>query len=711
MHGGAAGRGVEGSGQADKPLDTHEPAQPATGAFWPAGDAPNTSELLSNQEVLECSEAELKRQRKELRRQQKKREQEESLVRVTVQQVSGNRLATLKVGPQHLVRDLAQSLGQAAGVDGSGLVLIKDTEVLDGQLTAEQAGLKEGSVLTAVRSPGLFLAAAHIDGSVVLWSAETGKQERHLQTRHGAVLALSFSPSGTLLLVGCTDGTMSSWSVAQGHIEVLFQGHRGAVNCVAFSPDGATAVSGSADMSVRIWRSLNGECLGTVAGHTGPVTSLSFISSGEVLATGSADKTARLWHMAKSKCIAVFEGHHDGLTSVALSHGSEPLLLATGSLDSTVRVWLAKERGKCWRKLKGHKGPVQTVVFVEIQSRFAVQTGSEQLLVGVADGSAMLWDIVNAVTVHHFGSHHGPKLSSLACSPKSSLLAIGSEDGTVQFWTASTGKKNMRLVFEQDGSSTQHGPAIQTPAVSCVSFSAGPMLLGSQRQKLLSDQPELQSFLPPHGESKSGSPLKMHVQSPRAQASLQPQTRAKDVTRARPALLAQQLHEFRHQHEMEAKQRLLGQQQASSPGQPTVFRQPRHGKSEHPTASNSEVLDGSSQYSSGSKTIAATIVASPGISSPLASSQLDYRNYQQQRASLQPAIDPAFGIAATKAASAPGVQGSVAPTSAVPSLASRSEPVLRLRLPQVARAGPTPYRVKSAACLPSAPPLPPLVPG
>mmetsp|Transcript_69294 Transcript_69294/g.122652 ORF Transcript_69294/g.122652 Transcript_69294/m.122652 type:complete len:721 (-) Transcript_69294:75-2237(-) len=417
-------------------------------------------------------EEELKRLHK-LRKQQHRMEQENAMLRLEVQSVSGIRLASIKVAPRHRLRDIAQAISKTACVDHAGLVLSHGSEVLDFSMTAQEAGLKDGSTITALRSPELVVAVGHEDGSVGLWSAETGRHERTVHGKRGAILSLAFSPRGSLLLTGCMDGTMSVWSLATGRLEVLFQGHRGPVTCVCWSHDGATVLSGSADTSVRIWQSTNGDCLGILANHTAALGAIGLAPDGQHLVTGSSDKTAKLWQLERKKCIANFEGHADDITCLAFSETDEPVLVATGSEDSTVRVWTAKENGKCWRKLKGHKGPVRSVVFLSMEAL------TEQIVVGVADGSGLLWDVRNAVTVRHFGSHNGPELLCLASSPGSSMVGIGSQDGSVQLWMASTGHKSYRLQPESNDETS-----MRAPAVHCLAFSAGPSTAPAAKAKV-----------------------------------------------------------------------------------------------------------------------------------------------------------------------------------------------------------------------------------
>ncbi|CAE8588834.1 unnamed protein product [Polarella glacialis] len=410
------------------------------------------------------------------------------LIRIFVQQMNGDRLVAMKVGPDHTVKDIVKAIGHAAGVQAP-LLLAFQSRVLDERGRVKEVGLRDGSSLTAIRYPELFVAVAHEDGSVALWSAETGQRERLVQGNRGAVLAVAFSPNGTMIVSGCMDGTLSLWNVATGVREALFQGHRGPVMTVACCPDGVTVASGSLDRSVKLWEMHTGANICSLPGHGGPIGAVVFSPDGGYLASAAADNTAKLWHVSRRHCLATFEGHRMALTSVAFSQYGT--VLATGSADASVRIWATEStqenKGKCWRRLKGHKGAVRSVSFLPPQG--------ELLAVGVADGSAMLWDVRNAICVRAIGSHSGPELRSLAVSPAGSLIAMGSEDGSVQLWKTESAQQCLRL--------PGHASAVHQ-----VAFSAGLGPTGKRTALPSDSQPGSQQRSGSRVPSQQGPPSK-----------------------------------------------------------------------------------------------------------------------------------------------------------------------------------------------------------
>src|SRR4051812_20275607 len=104
----------------------------------------------------------------------------------------------------------------------------------------------------------------------------TTKQRTLVNDPDGPVLAVDFSPDGTLLVTGDGHGHVKLWEVHSGACRTRLQGHALAVCAVVFSPDGQTLASGSVDGALRLWSVPGQQCIATVCPDETPITSVAF---------------------------------------------------------------------------------------------------------------------------------------------------------------------------------------------------------------------------------------------------------------------------------------------------------------------------------------------------------------------------------------------------------------------------------------------------
>jgi hypothetical protein len=90
-------------------------------------------------------------------------------------------------------------------------------------------------------------------GGLYLYDVDKGEQFASLPAPRDDLIALAFSPDGSLLFVGSTDCTVRVIDVASRQELAVLSGHVGGVNALAFSPDGNTLASAGGDGLVRLW--------------------------------------------------------------------------------------------------------------------------------------------------------------------------------------------------------------------------------------------------------------------------------------------------------------------------------------------------------------------------------------------------------------------------------------------------------------------------
>jgi WD40 repeat protein len=291
-----------------------------------------------------------------------------------------------------------------------------------------------------------LLAAACNDKTVRVWDPSTNEEVYTITGHRGYVLALAFSPDGTLLASAGGDNTVKVWHLEQRK-ELASLAHADKVLSVAFSPDGQRIATGSVNGRVRV-REIRGERGGrerTLAVHTGAVWSVAFSPDGQHVASAGGDWVVRIQELAADKVPRILRGHTGEVTGVAFSPDGR--LLVSGSADRTVRVW-------GWREatepvlLRGHTGPVSGVAFGPEGRRVASTSGWDQT-VRVQDTTLSPEALVlgpelrsvNSVALSPNGSY----LAAASTNPETQVTTGARSPATVTVWEAATGSRLLTL--------------------------------------------------------------------------------------------------------------------------------------------------------------------------------------------------------------------------------------------------------------------------
>jgi WD40 repeat protein len=140
-----------------------------------------------------------------------------------------------------------------------------------------------------------------------------------------------------------------------------------------------------------------------------------------------------LWDIAHRRLAGSFvTGHTYGVTSIAFS--PDGALLASGSYDGTIRLWRLAHSGRSGSHvqahligapLSGHTGGVTSVRF---------SPDGTILASGSQDGTIRLWDVAHQQPLGSPLTGHTASVYGVAFSPNGALLASGSDDATIRLW-------------------------------------------------------------------------------------------------------------------------------------------------------------------------------------------------------------------------------------------------------------------------------------
>jgi WD40 repeat protein len=166
---------------------------------------------------------------------------------------------------------------------------------------------------------GKWLASAHIDGTVNLYSLSDGVLQGRLLGVQSRLNAITFTPDGHRLITAAADGVLRIWDVQTQSVTRQWQAHRrafkspytgeefseGGIKDLAFSPDDHFLVTGGGDGTAKVWDFSDGKLVHTLP-HQFAVQRVTFLPDG-ALATSADDGALRLWNVSTGKLHATLQ--------------------------------------------------------------------------------------------------------------------------------------------------------------------------------------------------------------------------------------------------------------------------------------------------------------------------------------------------------------------------------------------------------------------
>jgi WD40 repeat protein/transcriptional regulator with XRE-family HTH domain len=286
-------------------------------------------------------------------------------------------------------------------------------------------------------------------GDLILWSLETGEELKHWAAHSGWVNTVAFSRDGGELISGGEDGSLIVWDTDTGNEIRQLVGHTGSITSLAVDMNSGALLSGSSDGSLILWDLQTGAILRRFTGHDSPVTTVSVSTEKPLIVSGYADGMVILWDLDSAGIIMNIEGNGfpveavvinrdgswilstsgfdlrmiDALTGAVKrtqSWGGMPELLALSPDENTVyinRRILIQFDLKNWREQQVFLGSSESVTALTISQDKPLG------LVGYADGSLRLWDLVEQLDYQSFDI--GMQPDSMAASPDGKYLLLG----------------------------------------------------------------------------------------------------------------------------------------------------------------------------------------------------------------------------------------------------------------------------------------------
>lgn len=366
------------------------------------------------------------------------------------------------------------------------------------------------------------LASGATDNTIRLWNPDNGAPLGDpLKGQSGTIQSLAFSPDGHRLASGSFDQSIWMWNgmdtARPVGAELLDTGkphavHTAPVNAVTFNPTGGILMSGSQDGTIRWWdvgegSSSYGYSLLLPSTRRGdPVQTVAFnpvswcdpnesCERGTLGAMSSSPAGGiQVWNNV-AKAIPL-DGHKSRVNVVAFNP-AVPGVFASGGKDGHVMVW---KPGADYRPVRDMSpcGDNRDCVPAGV-GWLAFSPDGRQIVSGNWDGKLYVWDVragklanpgvvptsmtsVAAVAyspdgqrivaagdddkakkwfVQTFDAHtgapvgpvltgQGPPLETVAVSPDGALIAAGGDDNAIRLWDAGTGQLKGQLTGHSD---------------------------------------------------------------------------------------------------------------------------------------------------------------------------------------------------------------------------------------------------------------------
>ncbi|HEU5426081.1 MAG TPA: AAA family ATPase [Actinocrinis sp.] len=349
------------------------------------------------------------------------------------------RLGTVSAGPDAIDTVAFSPDGSALATAGyAGTVSLWNVSSLK---KVAEARVRNGTISSVAFSPdGNALAAACTDGEIRIWqTTDLSARPRELAGHTGLVRSVAFNRAGTLLASGGDDTTVRLWDAKTGGALGVLGGSAGPVRAVAFSPDGTKLASAGEDDVVRLWDVAARGQIGALTGSTNTVAGIAFSPDGHVLVGADTDATIGLWNVAAPQQTGAI-----ATAAVAAAPGSTGLL-ATSGVNQQTYLW--RSSGQRLYAALGSSGGSNAGASAGASAGIAFSPDGRRLATSVAGTGAAVWDTatrriirtlaaaspVDAIAIGSTG-RGGGKGEAQSSAALGDVIAAGGDDDSIYLW-------------------------------------------------------------------------------------------------------------------------------------------------------------------------------------------------------------------------------------------------------------------------------------
>jgi WD40 repeat protein len=311
---------------------------------------------------------------------------------------------------------------------------------------AQEATKAAEKPLTAVAfsTDGKRLATSADDGSITVWTGDTGLPLEVLKGEGGPARVLAFSSETKLLSAGDDQAaviwdTNPAWKLtaqlgaaADDALNIAASPFEFRVLSLAFSPDGSRLATGGGEPSrsgeLMIWDVANRELIREIEdAHSDTVFGIEFSRDGKQIVSGAADKFVKIHEVETGKHVRSFEGHTHHVMDV--SWQADGSTLVSAGADNAIKVWNV-ETGEQIRTIAGYTKQVTSISFSGITGNVISSGG---------DKTVRQFTAANGRAVRSF-SGGTDFMYAADASRDEKLIVAGGEDGVIRVWNGTNGQ-------------------------------------------------------------------------------------------------------------------------------------------------------------------------------------------------------------------------------------------------------------------------------
>lgn len=223
-----------------------------------------------------------------------------------------------KVGCHHVVTDGRGSRAVSVGFGGEIQIWACHDGTWSKDDTAPAAITGSGEVwAVSLSDNGQFLAGVSQDGHIEVWDLNaSGEQVQDYETKGSFGTCLDMSADGRLIASGHENGSVYIFSTETGRMPFSLSGLVKPVRTVAFSPAGKLLAAAGDSKVIVLFDTSSGEQVANLSGHSAWILSLSWSTTGEYLLSGSFDGKVKVWSIDTKTCVATHSETEKAVWSV-----------------------------------------------------------------------------------------------------------------------------------------------------------------------------------------------------------------------------------------------------------------------------------------------------------------------------------------------------------------------------------------------------------